>query len=195
MLKKLGFLLILCSQILMISCSCEPAEDGMYCNQSNKFLDNKNAHANVEEQFGIPKTKDKTDVVTKGCPDHYNEIRCKIFKDTNAARAKENLPALAVSEKCSNLAQAHAIDMKNLKLLTHDSPNYGSFKTRVKTFGISGSAFAENIYFNSKGSAGVPNVVPGWMKSPDHKANILSKTFKKIGIGESGGFFAQCFSN
>ncbi|EKN41831.1 transporter, partial [Clostridium botulinum CFSAN001627] len=83
------------------------------------------------------------------------------------------------------------------KYFSHTSPTYGSPFDMMKKFGVKYSAAGENI---ASGYPTAKAVVDGWMKSPGHKANILSKSFTEIGVGlakSSDGtyYWTQMFIN
>ena len=129
------------------------------------------------------------------CLEGYTEQQCAVFRDTNRARQSHGLSPLRGSVNCSYLAQAHAKDMAQEQKLTHDSPRYGSFNQRAKSYRIRGTWGAENVAWSSAGDRYYRQVVAGWMDSPGHRANILSPNATAVGIGISNGYFAQCFTN
>lgn len=102
----------------------------------------------------------------------------------NQIRSKNGLPALTMNWQLERMARIKAQDMVNKHYFSHTSPTYGSPFKMMKSFGILYTYAGENI------AAGQPTpqaVVNSWMKSPGHRANILSKNYTQIGVGYSAG--------
>lgn len=111
----------------------------------------------------------------------------------NAERAKYSLSPLTLNSSVSKVAQVKAEDMKNNSYFSHTSPTYGSPFDMLKQFGISYSTAGENI---AKGQKTPQAVVNAWMNSEGHRANILNKNFKQLGVGYVGGsttYWVQMF--
>lgn len=63
---------------------------------------------------------------------------------------------------------------------SHTRPNGSSFGTVLKEQGVSFRGSGENIAWGQKSPEQVMN---GWMNSEGHRANILNKNYKNIGVG------------
>ena len=63
---------------------------------------------------------------------------------------------------------------------SHNSPTYGSAFDMMKKYGISYISAGENI---AKGQKSAESVMKAWMASSGHKANILKKEYKELGVG------------
>ena len=105
----------------------------------------------------------------------------------NSARARRQLPALRLNRKLSTAARAHSLAMVRGKFFSHDSRNGASFVDRIRRTGyLSGArswAVGENIAYGS-GSRSTPRSIgTAWMNSAGHRANILSSSYRAIGIG------------
>ncbi len=103
----------------------------------------------------------------------------KMINLINQERQKNGLPLLELDDKISGVAQLKAEDMNNNNYFSHDSPVYGSPFNMLKQFGISYKSAGENI----AGNKNIDNAHSALMKSLSHKANILDKRYKKVGIG------------
>ena len=112
----------------------------------------------------------------------------------NKERAKENLPALTLSKKLSDVAKAKSQDMHDKKYFSHTSPTYGSPFEMMTAFGISYRSAGENI---ASGYATPEKVMQGWMNSQGHKENIMNKSFTQIGVGyvADGNYWTQMFTD
>ena len=104
----------------------------------------------------------------------------QVLNLVNQERAKQNLPALTLNQKLTNVATIKAKDMRDNKYFDHQSPTYGSPFDMMKKFGVSYSYAGENIAAGQKTASDVMN---SWMNSSGHRANILNKNYTQIGIG------------
>lgn len=114
----------------------------------------------------------------------------KMFELINNEREKYAVSKVSFSEELSVVARAHAEDMFIRGYFSHYTPEGLSPFDRLEKFSISYGHAAENI-------ALTPNVdiaIDGFMKSPGHRENILSKDFTRVGIGVmDGGIFGKMF--
>lgn len=121
----------------------------------------------------------------------------KVVELINVERQKVGLSTLKMDSAISNVARAKSKDMAVNNYFAHQSPTYGSAGDMLRQFGISWSAWGENI---ASGQRTPEIVVNAWMNSPGHRANILSNNFSKIGVGyvtNSNGtpYWTQIFTN
>jgi len=112
----------------------------------------------------------------------------------NKARARRNLPKLRVNAKLERASRAHSAQMIGKDYFSHNSANGESFSKRLIRFGYkqSGCTYwtaGENIAYGV-GLAGTPQAIfKAWMKSKGHKAVILTKRFRDVGVGRAKGDF------
>lgn len=109
----------------------------------------------------------------------------------NRVRSRRGLGRLRMNDRLSLAAERHSRDMVRRGYFSHDSLGGGSFVDRIRRTGYLSSArswyVAENLAWGS-GSRGTPEqILNAWMKSPGHRANILSGRFREVGIGVSEG--------
>lgn len=121
----------------------------------------------------------------------------KVVQLVNIERVKNGLPALYMDKSISNVARIKSKDMADINYFSHQSPTYGSAGEMLNKFGITWSAWGENI---ASGQPTPEQVVNEWMNSPGHRANILSPNFIFIGVGyctNSSGktFWTQLFTS
>lgn len=107
-----------------------------------------------------------------------------VFSQTNAQRAKAGLKPLISDPALDQAAQAWAQQLANSCTFAHSTSAWRS--ARVAKAGW--AATGENI------AAGytVAAVVPAWMASAGHKANILNAKYTGVGIGFAKG---KCYSS
>jgi uncharacterized protein YkwD len=109
----------------------------------------------------------------------------------NAERARHHLRPLRLNRRLSLAAQRHSRAMARRKFFSHTSPGGASFVDRIRSTGyLSGArswTVGENIAYGS-GSRSTPRSIgSAWMNSPPHRSNILSSSYRAIGIGIASG--------
>ena len=106
--------------------------------------------------------------------------RQDVIELTNRARDKQNLPPLKGVDELMEIANQHASDMATKNYFSHASQDGRTAYDRIKPF-------AANAYTGENIAAGQQTptaVVAGWwLKSPGHRANIMSPNFREIGVG------------
>ena len=106
---------------------------------------------------------------------------------TNMERYKAGLPILTVDDKLSSVAKTKMLDLFARQYFAHTSPSGKDVADLAKDAGYSYAAVGENLALG--GFATSKSVVDAWMKSPGHRANILSKGFTQIGIAAGSGLY------
>jgi uncharacterized protein YkwD len=103
-----------------------------------------------------------------------------ILELTNKERAKEKLPPLEPNELLFKAARGHSANMAKQGELEHvlDGKNPGK---RLDDEGYDWTEVGENIALATDETPA--DIIKLWMGSELHKANLLSKDFKQIGIG------------
>ena len=100
----------------------------------------------------------------------------------NEQRKLAKLKPLKLSKKLNKAALAHTRSMVAGKFFAHQGPKEPALVARLKKAKYRGSA-GENIGAGG-GPLGSPlQMVNGWMHSSLHRANLLSKTWRTVGIG------------
>jgi uncharacterized protein YkwD len=121
----------------------------------------------------------------------------RVFELQNKARARHGLKALCVHPALTKAARAHSKEMIEKDYFSHDSFNGETVGQRLKRFGYTYSGYSyyligENIGSRC-GSGHTPyDMFKWWMSSPDHRASILNKDFRQVGIGIHRGTFKSC---
>jgi uncharacterized protein YkwD len=105
----------------------------------------------------------------------------------NAERARHRLRPLRLNHKLSRAAQRHSRAMARHRFFSHTSPGGASFVDRIRSTGyLSGArswTVGENIAYGSGRRSTPRSIGSAWMNSPPHRSNILSSSFRSIGIG------------
>jgi uncharacterized protein YkwD len=104
----------------------------------------------------------------------------------NDIRRSHHLRPFHVNRRLSLASQRHTRSMTSHKFFAH-----GDFVGRIRAArylrGARGWTVGENIAWGSWDYATPASIVQSWMHSPPHRANILNRTFREIGIGVSRG--------
>ena len=109
----------------------------------------------------------------------------------NAERARHDLRRLRLNRSLSTAARRHSRAMVRGQFFSHDSAGGASFVDRIRSSGyLSGASswyVGENIAYGSGDRSSARSIATAWMKSRPHRANILSPSFREIGIGVASG--------
>lgn len=102
----------------------------------------------------------------------------EVLNLVNNEREKAGLPSLQLDTDITSAANVRAKEIT--QSFSHTRPNGSSFSTVLKEHGVTFSGSGENIAW---GQTSPKQVMNAWMNSDGHRANILNKNFKNIGIG------------
>ena len=125
--------------------------------------------------------------VTTFIPAAINEELTLINKE----RQQAGLTALKLDNNLVFVANVRAEEIE--KSYSHVRPDGTKCFTILQEYGIpTPGASGENIAW---GYPDIKSVMVGWMNSVQHRENILSPKFKKVGIGINGKYWTQMFSS
>jgi uncharacterized protein YkwD len=108
-----------------------------------------------------------------------------LFDAVNRSRHEQGLPSLKWDDALASAARKHAEHMAEAGALSHQFSGEPSLPGRVAAAGVRHSWLSENIAEGISAS----DLHEQFMKSPNHRANILDSDMDTVGIGvsESGG--------
>ena len=121
------------------------------------------------------------------------------FSLVNQDRAGNGVATLAWSGSLARVAQYRAQDMLNRNYFSHYDPATGqlAFVELLHLWGIPYSSAGENIAWSTNPSMAAINLM--FMNSPEHRANILSGAYPRMGVGVAGNgvktMVVEVFSN
>jgi uncharacterized protein YkwD len=106
----------------------------------------------------------------------------------NKERAKHGLPQLRVNAKLVDSARGHSAEMGEAKYFNHDSVSGESWSSRIVRYGYSRQGYSywkagENLYWGANIYSSPVLCLQAWMKSSQHRAVVLTKVFRDIGVG------------
>lgn len=117
-----------------------------------------------------------------------------VLAEVNAARAQNGLSALTLDANMNRAAAVRAAELA--QSFSHTRPNGSRGLTALNEAGVSYRAAGENI---ASGQQTAQAVVSAWMNSSGHRANILSSSFGRMGVGQAtiGGrtYWVQLFAD
>ena len=102
----------------------------------------------------------------------------------NATRASYGLRPLAADGTLTRAARAHSRAM-----IAQRSFSHGAFARRLVSFGVRGPVVGENLAWGAGPLAQAKAIVQMWLRSPEHRANLLRPGFSRVGLGLSTGTF------
>jgi uncharacterized protein YkwD len=109
----------------------------------------------------------------------------------NKQRHAHHMRGLKLSKRLGHAAEGHSAEMARVHYFSHDSRSGGSFLDRIRRAGYLKHArrwsVGENIAWGTGQLSTPRSIVRAWMHSPGHRANILQRSFRQIGIGISFG--------
>jgi uncharacterized protein YkwD len=107
-----------------------------------------------------------------------------LLRAVNATRAAHGLSRLQVDSTLTRAARAHSREM-----LRGDYFAHGNFQGRMLGFHVRGPFAGENLAWGNGSFAAAPTIISEWLRSPEHRANLLRPGFTRIGIGATQGMF------
>jgi uncharacterized protein YkwD len=119
--------------------------------------------------------------------DNLDAVQAAVLCLHNRDRAAAGLPALKENTKLRKAAVGHSDDMVSRRYFSHYEPEGNGTADRLKRAGYvrpgDGYSVGENIAWGTANLATPAEIHAAWMKSAEHRANILRRTYKEIGIG------------
>jgi uncharacterized protein YkwD len=108
-----------------------------------------------------------------------------LLRAIDAVRQAHGLCRLKLDGRLERAAREHSADMIRRGYFSH-----GAFVYRVSRVGAHGPVMGENLAWVS-GKRPRPNlIVQAWLRSPEHRANLLRPGFRRVGIASIEGTFA-----
>jgi len=105
----------------------------------------------------------------------------------NQIRVQKGLPTLRENAKLRKAALGHSTTMVNEGYFDHTSPNGDTFVDRILSarYAKRNDAWTlgENLAWGTGDLSTPAGIMQSWMNSSGHKANILKKAYREVGIG------------
>jgi uncharacterized protein YkwD len=131
----------------------------------------------------------------QSCPDadlepaagNLGRIRAAILCLHNQIRAQNHLPLLLEHKRLRKAALGHSRDMVRAHYFEHTSPSGRTMVDRILAARYvranQGWSLGENLEWGTGSLATPRGALESWMGSPGHRANILQRSFREMGVG------------
>jgi uncharacterized protein YkwD len=110
-----------------------------------------------------------------------------VVRELNRARAERGLRPLRTRPSLIVSARRHSAQMGQRGFFDHDSADGTPFWRRIERFygghGFRSWAVGENIFWQSPTAIAAISVVQSWLESSPHRANMLSREWRDVGVG------------
>ena len=123
----------------------------------------------------------------------------KLFEQTNKIRTENKLKPLTINPLLLKAARAHSANMAKQEKMEHKLDGKNP-RDRADTVGYEGEWCGENVGEGTDGATkhSIKDMMDWWMKSPDHRKNILFEEFTEVGFGVAKGkngktYYTQMF--
>ena len=113
-------------------------------------------------------------------------VRAAVLCLHNKERTQRGLPPLKENAKLRKAAKGHSDNMVAKHFFDHTAPDGSDMVDRILGTGYAngqGWSLGENIAWGTGNLATAREIHAAWMQSPGHRANILRRQFREIGIG------------
>jgi uncharacterized protein YkwD len=109
----------------------------------------------------------------------------EILRLVNDERKRGGAPPLKSSQRLILASRGHSYDMALRKYIGHNGPAGDTPAERLRGVGVDSKALGENLYMDRDTDRMklAEHTVQGWLGSPEHRANMLSRDFATTGVG------------
>lgn len=108
-----------------------------------------------------------------------------LLRAINGARAAHGAPPLRLDGALQRAARSHSRGMIRTGSFTH-----GNWYQRLRRHGVRGRTFGETIAWGVGSEGTADAIVRMWLASPPHRATMLNRGFRRVGVGVAVGSFA-----
>ena len=119
-----------------------------------------------------------------------NKYEKQLVSLINKQRVKHGLHKVRANVKLVDAAQGHSTQMAEADYFSHDSvdPRGETWSSRIVRYGYQRTGYAywkagEDIYWGAGLYSDPVACVDAWMHSPAHRAVILTRKFRDLGVG------------
>ncbi len=107
-----------------------------------------------------------------------------ILREMNRVRAAHGLVTLRYDDHLQRAAVSHSEEMLATNVFEH-----GAFGSRMLQFDVRSSIAGENLAWGTGRYGTAQGIVAAWLRSPEHRANLLRPSFNRVGVGVLVGRF------
>ena len=108
-----------------------------------------------------------------------------LLRAINGARAAHGAPPLRVGSALQRAARSHSRAMIRTGNFTH-----GNWYRRLRNHGVRGGTVGETIAWGVGSDGSAEAIIGMWLASPPHRATLLNRSFRRVGVGVAVGAFS-----
>ncbi len=116
-------------------------------------------------------------------------VTSAVICEINRQRTSRGLGKVHAHRKLTTMASRYARSMVRQQFFAHVSPGGASMSERLRKVGYGGSSWSagETLAWGSGPKATPRAIVAAWMNSPPHRAVLLGRNYRDVGIGVALG--------
>lgn len=115
----------------------------------------------------------------------YGPLENAIVREINETRAARGVGSLSRSQGLMRAADAHTLAMLGVGRFDHELPGFPTFVQRMRRYYATGTPTwggAENLALFGPNAPTARDVVAAWLASPQHRANLLDRGWRDLGL-------------
>jgi uncharacterized protein YkwD len=124
-------------------------------------------------------------------PGNLAAVRAAVLCLHNKVRAQHGLPPLREDGDLRQAAAGHSNDMVDRRYFEHTTPGGRTMVDRIVSAGFvranAGWMLGENLEWGTGSLATPRGAVKAWLDSPPHRANLLKRGYREVGVGVALG--------
>jgi uncharacterized protein YkwD len=122
----------------------------------------------------------------------HDRVERSVIRHINAVRHANGLASVRPWRALRHAAEEHSRDMARANFFDHPSSDGTPFDVRVRRY-VGSRPIGETLAALSGGGQAA-RVVQMWMDSPPHRAILLERTFRRIGLARHRSGFGMLFT-
>ena len=122
----------------------------------------------------------------------HDRVERSVIRHINAVRHANGLAGVRPWRALRHAAEEHSRDMARANFFDHPSSDGTPFDVRVRRY-VGSRPIGETLAALSGGGQAA-RVVQMWMDSAPHRAILLERTFRRIGLARHRGGFGMLFT-
>jgi uncharacterized protein YkwD len=115
------------------------------------------------------------------------------IRHINAFRAAHGVPSVRPLRALNRAAERHSEDMAHGRFFSHTSSNGTPFDRRVRRY-VGARAVGETLAWLTRRQGVGRDIVQMWIDSPPHRAILLERSFRRIGVARRHGMWTADFA-
>ena len=126
----------------------------------------------------------RDDTLRKGAVGIADPNEASLLRAMNEVRGATGLRPLRFDPRLEVAARNHSAKMLRVQTMFH-----GNFVLRIRRVGVKAPTIGENLAWGTGSLARARKIVALWLASPEHRANLLRRGYRTVGVGVRRGRF------